>query len=88
MSSWEKCNDCPLQVWGGRCSFNRLIGEAVLRNLVTDYIETPSYIQIVGPGLSLFCDPEEAHDLLCNILRSAVLHPGTAEEPVAVCAVA
>lgn len=79
MSAWDKCCGCPFNAGTGRCSFNRLIGESVIRNLVIDYIETPSYVQVVSPEATFFCDPEDAHTLLCNILRESVDLPAVAD---------
>ena len=69
MPVYEHCSRCALFSGFGRCSFNRLVAEAVLRGLVVDYVEAPSYIRVECAETSFYCNPEEAHALVCAILR-------------------
>lgn len=79
MPAWDKCSGCALRSGKGRCSFNRLVVAAILEGYVIDYVETPACIRIVCKDVCFFCDPEEAHTLLCNLVR----RPAVAEQPEA-----
>lgn len=72
MPAWDKCDGCALKSGRGRCSFNRLVEAAIPHGLIIDYVETPSCIRLICEDVCFFCDPEEAHTILCSMVRRPV----------------